>query len=186
MGMFFLFIDIDNFFFFSLLTVLPRIGTTGSGVLTPASMKSLLKNSVEFLISHLPNEQKNIIRISSGLDPNKRSLPTYKPSSSSPSTTLFGIAPFFVECGGKMVKRVGGVGGEGDGEVTDLPFSFSAPTTSRNVSRLLRGLQLPKPLLLEGSPGVGKSIFFFFTFFLFPFFFPSLRPFSCLFSLSFS
>ena len=121
------------------LVMLDGIGTTGSGVLTPAAMKSLLKESVEFLISHLPEEQKNIIRISSGLDPHKRSLPTYKPSTSSPDKTLFGIAPFFVECGGKMAKRVGGVGG-GDGEgMVDLPFSFSAPTTSRNVSRLLRG-----------------------------------------------
>ena len=158
-------------------------------------MKQFLTESVEFLISHLLEDQKNLIRVSSGLDPHKRSFPTYKPSSS--SSTLFGIAPFFVECGGKVAKRVGGVGGEGEGDgMCDLPFSFSAPTTSRNVSRLLRGLfslsflfpfpfslfpfpflfsfpllffdffffsgmQLPKPLLLEGSPGVGKSIFLF-------------------------
>ena len=36
-------------------------------------------------------------------------------------------------------------------------FTFSAPSTSVNVTRLLRALQLSKPLLLEGSPGVGKT-----------------------------
>lgn len=36
-------------------------------------------------------------------------------------------------------------------------FTFLAPTTSLNVSRVLRGLQLTKPILLEGSPGVGKT-----------------------------
>lgn len=37
------------------------------------------------------------------------------------------------------------------------PFAMSAPTTSRNLVRVLRALQLPKPILLEGSPGVGKT-----------------------------
>lgn len=36
-------------------------------------------------------------------------------------------------------------------------FTFSAPTTGLNASRVLRGLQLKKPILLEGSPGVGKT-----------------------------
>lgn len=36
-------------------------------------------------------------------------------------------------------------------------FSMNAPTTSRNAMRILRALQLPKPILLEGSPGVGKT-----------------------------
>ncbi|KAJ1981391.1 AAA ATPase midasin, partial [Dimargaris xerosporica] len=36
-------------------------------------------------------------------------------------------------------------------------FSFQAPTTFANLTRLVRGLQIRKPLLLEGSPGVGKT-----------------------------
>ncbi|CAL1712480.1 unnamed protein product [Somion occarium] len=36
-------------------------------------------------------------------------------------------------------------------------FSFRAPTTRDNVSRVIRACQLPKPILLEGSPGVGKT-----------------------------
>lgn len=46
------------------------------------------------------------------------------------------------------------------GQFTDAVvqnFSFSAPSTHQNVVRVLRALQLPRPILLEGSPGVGKT-----------------------------
>lgn len=36
-------------------------------------------------------------------------------------------------------------------------FSLQAPSTARNIMRLLRALSLSKPVLLEGSPGVGKT-----------------------------
>ena len=36
-------------------------------------------------------------------------------------------------------------------------YSLNAPTTSQNAQQLLRALQLPRPILLEGSPGVGKT-----------------------------
>ncbi|KZT09211.1 midasin [Laetiporus sulphureus 93-53] len=36
-------------------------------------------------------------------------------------------------------------------------FSFLAPTTRDNAMRVVRACQLPKPVLLEGSPGVGKT-----------------------------
>ena len=36
-------------------------------------------------------------------------------------------------------------------------FNLMAPTTKRNALRIIRALQLPKPILLEGSPGVGKT-----------------------------
>ncbi len=56
----------------------------------------------------------------------------------------FGIEPFFIEIGQRPVGLKN-------------PFTFQAPSTSANLLRLLRGLQLKKPLLLEGSPGVGKT-----------------------------
>jgi midasin len=55
----------------------------------------------------------------------------------------FGIAPFYIPEGHSACKQQG--------------FEIKAPTTSKNVLRVLRGMQLPKPLLLEGSPGVGKT-----------------------------
>ncbi len=38
-----------------------------------------------------------------------------------------------------------------------VSFNFNAPTTQDNATRVIRACQLPKPLLLEGSPGVGKT-----------------------------
>ncbi|XP_065866775.1 midasin [Euphorbia lathyris] len=56
---------------------------------------------------------------------------------------VFGIKPFYIE--------------KGFGKCESSGFEFLAPTTCRNASRVLRAMQLPKPVLLEGSPGVGKT-----------------------------
>lgn len=39
----------------------------------------------------------------------------------------------------------------------DAQFSMNAPTTIANCVRIARGLQSSKPILMEGSPGVGKT-----------------------------
>ncbi|GAO16920.1 hypothetical protein UVI_02046410 [Ustilaginoidea virens] len=39
----------------------------------------------------------------------------------------------------------------------DPAFAFHAPTTRLNAMRVVRALQMQKPILLEGSPGVGKT-----------------------------
>ncbi|RDW65425.1 midasin [Coleophoma crateriformis] len=36
-------------------------------------------------------------------------------------------------------------------------FAFEAPTTKLNAMRVVRALQVQKPILIEGSPGVGKT-----------------------------
>ncbi|XP_043707635.1 midasin [Telopea speciosissima] len=59
------------------------------------------------------------------------------------SNYVFGIDPFYITKGNEEAKPVG--------------FEFLAPTTRRNTLRLLRAMQLAKPVLLEGSPGVGKT-----------------------------
>ncbi|WYZ40395.1 hypothetical protein EsH8_IV_000736 [Colletotrichum jinshuiense] len=43
------------------------------------------------------------------------------------------------------------------GHKADPSFAFNAPTTRLNAMRVLRSLQMRKPILLEGSPGVGKT-----------------------------
>ena len=55
----------------------------------------------------------------------------------------WGIPPFWVECGTFTPCTQG--------------FDFQARTTARNAMRVLRALQLRKAVLLEGSPGVGKT-----------------------------
>jgi midasin len=39
----------------------------------------------------------------------------------------------------------------------DDTFTFEAETTRRNAMRIIRALQLSKPILIEGEPGVGKT-----------------------------
>lgn len=58
---------------------------------------------------------------------------------------LWGIPPFFVERGPHPTPP------------SAAPFDFRAPTTASNALRVLRALQLKKAVLLEGSPGVGKT-----------------------------
>ncbi|KAI1304313.1 hypothetical protein F5Y03DRAFT_175160 [Xylaria venustula] len=39
----------------------------------------------------------------------------------------------------------------------EVGFTLNAPTTKMNAMRVIRALQVQKPILLEGSPGVGKT-----------------------------
>lgn len=60
---------------------------------------------------------------------------------------FWGIAPFFIPAD---------VSDEGS-EAGKARFDLTAPTTARNSLRVLRAMQLRKAVLLEGSPGVGKT-----------------------------
>ncbi|KAI8145635.1 P-loop containing nucleoside triphosphate hydrolase protein [Fennellomyces sp. T-0311] len=55
----------------------------------------------------------------------------------------FAIGPFQIERG-PLAKA-------------DIKFTLLAPTTANNAMRVARAMQLKKPILLEGSPGVGKT-----------------------------
>ncbi|KAL9652452.1 hypothetical protein ABK040_000025 [Willaertia magna] len=56
---------------------------------------------------------------------------------------FFGYNPFYVKCGTSSDRKI--------------VYALDAPTTGKNVMKVLRAMQLKKPLLLEGSPGVGKT-----------------------------
>lgn len=56
----------------------------------------------------------------------------------------FGVNPFIIPTGSAKIPD-------------DSRFNFMAPTTGMNLRRVLRALQISKPILLEGSPGVGKT-----------------------------
>ncbi|XP_037836777.1 midasin isoform X2 [Kryptolebias marmoratus] len=58
---------------------------------------------------------------------------------------FFGINPFYIALGPHTVSC----------SLSD--YAFSAGTTAMNFQRLLRALKLQRPVLLEGSPGVGKT-----------------------------
>ncbi|KAJ8143020.1 hypothetical protein OY671_003839 [Metschnikowia pulcherrima] len=44
-----------------------------------------------------------------------------------------------------------------NGQQWEESFNLSAPTTAANAMRVIRAMQVHKPILLEGSPGVGKT-----------------------------
>lgn len=46
---------------------------------------------------------------------------------------------------------------KGPREVAQHTFNLQAPTTQDNAMRVVRACQVTKPILLEGSPGVGKT-----------------------------
>ncbi|KAJ4786530.1 Midasin [Rhynchospora pubera] len=56
---------------------------------------------------------------------------------------LYGLKPFYID--------------KGDFTCEAEKYKLLAPTTKRNALRVLRAMQLQKPVLLEGSPGVGKT-----------------------------
>ncbi|XP_060907246.1 midasin [Labrus mixtus] len=58
---------------------------------------------------------------------------------------FFGIDPFYIALGTRTESR----------DLSD--YAMAAGTTAVNAQRLLRALKLQRPVLLEGSPGVGKT-----------------------------
>lgn len=58
--------------------------------------------------------------------------------------TVMGIRPFYIKRGSNQTS-------------IDKTFTFNAPSIANNTMRLLRAMQLNKAILLEGSPGVGKT-----------------------------
>ncbi|KAK4561600.1 AAA ATPase midasin [Recurvomyces mirabilis] len=66
------------------------------------------------------------------------------PTSVSQDETSLQIGPF------SLSKR-------GSHECSDASFTFDAETTRVNAMRVMRAMQLSKPVMLEGSPGVGKT-----------------------------
>ncbi|GKE47210.1 leucine-rich repeat protein, partial [Tanacetum coccineum] len=67
------------------------------------------------------------------------------------SDLTFGIHPFYIEK--SQIKWYN----KGFNHVEAKGFKFLAPTTRRNSMRVLRAMQLKNPVLLEASPGVGKT-----------------------------
>ncbi|XP_053201397.1 LOW QUALITY PROTEIN: midasin-like [Panonychus citri] len=58
---------------------------------------------------------------------------------------ILGISPFFIPKGNFKLSS------------SSSTFIFDSQTVASNAQRLLRAMQLPKPILIEGVPGVGKT-----------------------------
>jgi midasin len=93
----------------------------------------------EVLVGQLPPEAHAAAEAAAG----KASADAAATASGS-SGGRWGITPFYI-------KRAEHSPADG------ARFDFGAATTARNALRVLRALQLSKSVLLEGSPGVGKT-----------------------------
>eukprot|EP00002_Diphylleia_rotans_P015670 TRINITY_DN3035_c0_g2_i1.p1 TRINITY_DN3035_c0_g2~~TRINITY_DN3035_c0_g2_i1.p1 ORF type:complete len:5322 (+),score=1048.10 TRINITY_DN3035_c0_g2_i1:101-16066(+) len=110
----------------------------GSGTALKTEERVTIRNEcLRFLIGQLENVNLSVtVTISSSGEPEFS-------QSSSVEEDSFGVNPFYIP--------------KGHSQAVGIRYSLDAPTTSRNVVRVLRGMQLRKPILLEGSPGVGKT-----------------------------
>lgn len=122
------------------LILLDGIGMTqvlGSG-------KNLREISVKFLLDQIPDSSRHEVAEFLQFEDSENS----KPNSEMPKPRIEGdrykLGPFSVPVGTVAYR---------DPE----SFTMEAPTTSVNLLKLLRGLQIHKPILMEGSPGVGKT-----------------------------
>ena len=116
----------------------------GLGITNPMNAESLKKFALEFLDQQkLPDS------------PDMSSASTMLPGSVlNPGLLVNTNERFGIGC--FTVPKMAGMDMSAS-EVHLESYSMKAPTTLSNLLRLLRALQLPKPLLLEGSPGVGKT-----------------------------
>lgn len=102
---------------------------------------SVRSRAKEFLLAQVPNDERlscsaGFVDELEGTSDNSSYLDR--------ASRSFGVHPFAIPLGPKPLP-------------SNLNFNLGAPTTGANLRRVLRGMQISKPILLEGSPGVGKT-----------------------------
>nr|XP_056712126.1 midasin [Euleptes europaea] len=115
----------------------------GSGTMTFSADVAFLarENCLEYLCGKL----SQIVQLTEGQKNELRIYDLKKKREIVWMENCVGIHPFFIPRGPLYQKN----------SVSD--YALNARTTAMNAQRLLRALQLSKPVLLEGSPGVGKT-----------------------------
>uniref|UniRef100_A0A8C4L875 Midasin n=1 Tax=Equus asinus asinus TaxID=83772 RepID=A0A8C4L875_EQUAS len=115
----------------------------GSGVTSSGFGTALLarKECLKFLIKKL----SKIVRLTECQKSELKIYDRLKAKDFTGIDNLWGIYPFFIPRGPVLHRN----------NIAD--YALSAGTTAMNAQRLLRATKLNKPILLEGSPGVGKT-----------------------------
>ncbi|XP_011702049.1 PREDICTED: midasin-like [Wasmannia auropunctata] len=116
------------------LTYIDSLGSGSTGSESVSKLKNFTEAALRFIKSEIENTIKSVLDMEASMV-NEDIVDT---------PDVFGVSPFYIERGPCTFCE-------------DLAFTFTTPTTKLNTLKLLRALQLNKPILLEGSPGVGKT-----------------------------
>ncbi|XP_059110058.1 midasin [Peromyscus eremicus] len=115
----------------------------GSGVTSSGFGTALLarEECLKFLIKKL----SKVVRLTECQKDELKIYDRLKPKEFTGVDDRWGVPPFFIPRGPVLNGH----------NIAD--YALSAGTTAMNAQRLLRAAKLSKPILLEGSPGVGKT-----------------------------
>ncbi|KAG7401289.1 AAA ATPase midasin [Phytophthora boehmeriae] len=125
----------------------------GLGLGSDKALHTALKardDAYQFLLALIPQDDEfvkekvlsSLHASSTAVDDSIDRLNSY--SSDGVALGNFGINPFLISRGPDPIQR-------------KPSFSLKAPTTMSNLYRVLRAMQVSRPIILEGSPGVGKT-----------------------------
>ena len=112
------------------MTILDGLGSLSQlSSFGPAALTSLKRRAVDELHRLIPLSSSDATSLTV--------------SDTARGTNTFSIGPFSISLGPNPIR--------------DGSLNIDAPTTRKNAMRILRACQVRKPILLEGSPGVGKT-----------------------------
>lgn len=98
-----------------------------------------------YLLELVPEDDAMVKQhVLASLNATKQAIDDRISNLTSADETTFGISPFLIPRGP-------------DPTIKKPSFSLKAPTTMSNLYRVLRAMQVSRPIILEGSPGVGKT-----------------------------
>ncbi|XXQ38124.1 Midasin [Plasmodiophora brassicae] len=121
----------------ALLTVIDGIGIASGDA--PDRARQRRQHALRVALDVLPDDERRLVE--RDVDFHDCSVHSHAPLVS--DGARFGLSPFFVDVG--------------PDPAAPTRYDFEATSARRNVTRVLRALQLRKAVLLEGSPGVGKT-----------------------------
>ncbi|XP_072761011.1 midasin [Anoplolepis gracilipes] len=117
------------------LTYIDSLGSGCTGSESISKLKDFAKAALRFVRSEVENTIRSDLNNETSWTNEKNIMDT---------SDVFGIPPFYIKKGSHTSSE-------------NYVFTFTTPATKLNTLKLLRALQLSKPILLEGSPGVGKT-----------------------------
>ena len=118
------------------------------------SARALATTHQQLILRFSDKEVPSDIKISLIVSINYSNSPNPFPRSLPSPPGAWGIDPFYIPT---HDTRHSDTAHASNNDSDNSPFNLTAPTTARNAARVLRGMQLRKAVLLEGSPGVGKT-----------------------------